>query len=577
MRVIAALLSLVIIAFAAMPVRAFAEGGAVFSLKPAHPDPAKRETTSYFAYSMKPGDSLNDEAFAVNSGTSAVHLKIYPADGLTSANGGIGFPNSDKARTEAGTWVELSTSDITLQPGEQQTIGLRVSVPTNVPPKQYVAGVVLENADLVKGSGGVAVNILQRTATAIVITVGGPLSESMEIEGVDSVARGNGTTLTARMVNNSDSLVVPTAITIEVLDLSGKVLAALPATGGTILPGDRIEVSTSYDKPLKAGTHSFYAKAEYGHGKIVTWPKPKLATAPIDTTVKAIDSSGAPLKTIPGRIVLSVSPSRDDTVVTFPIVLPQGSTIGSLSSAAGVNLTGNRLTMPLDYGSGNSGMQVVVALGRMSATENGVQAKVDSITVKTADETEDFSAEAPDLGTLTAWAEADVRTLDVGDVVKFDVTREMDERGKEKLRAAAARRGLAVLDIACVLNAAESGPKNLFGVGTARVIMLLSGPWAETQGLDGIRLVGISKSGTAEVLETHVAIDADGRYRIEAISPHEYAAFGLIATGPAAHSNASILILLVGFGCILALAVLTFAIIRRRRHQANLAATRTRP
>jgi len=169
LRVTAALLcGVVAMALAAMPVPASADGGAVFSLRPANPVPGKPETATYFVYSVQPGDSFSDEAIAVNSGTASVHLRVYPADGITAGNGGIAFPGYGEARKGPGNWVEVAVSDLTLKPGEERRIAFRISVPPGVQPGHHVAGILLENADLVMGTGGVAVNILQRTATAVI-------------------------------------------------------------------------------------------------------------------------------------------------------------------------------------------------------------------------------------------------------------------------------------------------------------------------------------------------------------------------------------------------------------------------
>lgn len=332
-RMAAILLCIAAVTLPLLPSRVFADSAGTFGLRPAHPIPELPETASYFVYTIKPGESITDEAIVVNTGATPVRLNIYPADGQTALNGGISYPGKDEPRIGTGNWVRLSESDITLPPGQEQTFGFTVSVPAGTPPKQYVAGIILQNADVQLGSGTVGVNIVQRTATAILINVGGPLSENLEIEGVKANISSPATTktasaapdtLTVTMFNDSLSLVIPTEITIDVLDLDGNVTATLTAVGGTILPGDRIQVTTLFPKPPKDGTYSFYAEAVYAKGKkIAVWPKPGTIIAPIDPPkVDATDPGGKPLETLPGRVELVVSPKKEDTHVTIPIVLP---------------------------------------------------------------------------------------------------------------------------------------------------------------------------------------------------------------------------------------------------------------
>lgn len=189
-RVTLFLLSVVVIMatlFAAVPGPAYAQGqdGPLFGARPS--DTSK----AFFTFTLKPGQSIDDKVLLVNNSKEMkLNLNILLVTGETGLTGGISF---DKKKEGTASWITFpGEGDHDLDAQKGLPLPFKITVPEGTPPGEYIAGFLVSNnadkagdpskATPVAGGNsgqGLAVQVIPRVATAIVVTV--PTPDKCEI------------------------------------------------------------------------------------------------------------------------------------------------------------------------------------------------------------------------------------------------------------------------------------------------------------------------------------------------------------------------------------------------------------
>lgn len=141
--------------------------------------PGGGETRTNLNYELEAGDRKKDTFEVTNMGTREISLSIYAADGTTSSSGALDLLTADEPSTAIGAWVKVSDPEITLSPGETDSVDFTLEVPKNTEPGDYVGGLISSYLDTTS-SGTVAVD--QRLANRVNVRVGGEGTIALETQ-----------------------------------------------------------------------------------------------------------------------------------------------------------------------------------------------------------------------------------------------------------------------------------------------------------------------------------------------------------------------------------------------------------
>ena len=87
----------------------------------------------YFVYSLPPGSVQQGGVIISNSGTATGTVKLFTADATTGRTTGTVYL-TDRKPARAGSWISLSSTSLTLAPGQHQTVHFTVRVPASAGP-----------------------------------------------------------------------------------------------------------------------------------------------------------------------------------------------------------------------------------------------------------------------------------------------------------------------------------------------------------------------------------------------------------------------------------------------------------
>jgi hypothetical protein len=133
-----------------------------------------------FAYSLPPGGTLTDAIVVTNRGDAPLALDVYAADGFLTADGTLDVLEAGEESTALGSWVQVATPEVVVEPGASLEVPFTLTVPEGVQPGDYAAGVV--SSLLVENAAGVSVD--RRLGSRMHVRVSGDLAPALAVTDV---------------------------------------------------------------------------------------------------------------------------------------------------------------------------------------------------------------------------------------------------------------------------------------------------------------------------------------------------------------------------------------------------------
>lgn len=166
-----------------LPTAPRAAGDIEWSVEPVQTSDGARRA---FEYSVDPGTQIIDSVVITNVGDTSAEFLVYATDAINvPETGAFGLLERDDAPTDVGSWITTDTDAITIDPGMQATVPFNLLIPSDATPGEHVAGII---ASVVTDgeSEGAAVELEQRVAARVYLTVSGAIESGLEIEGISS-------------------------------------------------------------------------------------------------------------------------------------------------------------------------------------------------------------------------------------------------------------------------------------------------------------------------------------------------------------------------------------------------------
>jgi hypothetical protein len=179
---------------------------------------------SFFDLTMRPGAVRNLQVDVANDGDATLAVRTYATDAYTIVNGGFGGRLRDTVHTGMTKWLDYGDEVVVLSVGHPIRRGFTVRVPSTAPPGEYIAGLVLENDQPIRGAGAVGLNQIIRQVVAVVVTVPGTRSPALAIGAATHKVVG-GTSTVSIAVQNTGNVRLKPAVDFTLYDPSGSAIS----------------------------------------------------------------------------------------------------------------------------------------------------------------------------------------------------------------------------------------------------------------------------------------------------------------------------------------------------------------
>ncbi|HJS96390.1 MAG TPA: DUF916 domain-containing protein [Solirubrobacteraceae bacterium] len=225
-----------------------------FGARPAHYNASNPATRAYFIRTVARGGSFTDQVIVSNTAAKPVALRVYPVDGLTGATSGVVYGNRQDQLHGAGQWVTPASTQVTVPPRAQITVGFSVKVPKGAGAGQHLAGLALEDIHSGKSTGRFSVTEVLRTVVGIEVVVPGASRSRLSLQSF-SIAPIQGTTTPSVVVGltNAGTKLCKPALAVSLNGPGGAQHASRRLD--TVLPGDSIPYPFVWPHSLAAGSY----------------------------------------------------------------------------------------------------------------------------------------------------------------------------------------------------------------------------------------------------------------------------------------------------------------------------------
>lgn len=252
-----AVLGVITIASAASAVSTGGIGG-----RPANPDEANPRTQSIFVYDIDRG-VIRDDAIIISNATDETQtIELLAVDGEVTNTGAYACKQNVETPNDLGSWITLSTKELTLEPGAKQTVPFTVRVPKNADVGEHNACIVYQRKDD-QGEAQDGVRIRTRQALRVVATIPGDLKRDIAITSFALRSAGSGQVFDVS-AKNEGNVSADVTMGVRVSTLFGREIAK--AEGGyPVLANQTLSQSfTTEARPMFGGWYKAVSYVEYG-------------------------------------------------------------------------------------------------------------------------------------------------------------------------------------------------------------------------------------------------------------------------------------------------------------------------
>ncbi len=243
-----------------------------FSIQPSFASPYDAHPRGYFVYN-NPDSKLNDSVYVTNDGSVRGTIHLYPTDASTSETSGTTLLDESSPRRDVGSWITLSQSEVTLDPGESQEVPFTVKVPKKVRPGQHGGGIVAnlmqdQHRKIVNPKDTINIRIRSLIGLGVLINLPGKTSEQLLANSVHYDETSDYQRLLIGLQNNGTQLLYPKG-EVQIVDDQGKKVQQIPVNMRTFLPQTSIHYPVYVqDKGLEGGkTYTAKIHLTYGHNQ----------------------------------------------------------------------------------------------------------------------------------------------------------------------------------------------------------------------------------------------------------------------------------------------------------------------
>lgn len=159
------------------------------SLRPADSTGAFDGRTN-FRYKADPGQSVQDFAAVVNTGTEPNEFTLIATDAFNDENGDFALLPTDDEPTLVGRWITFENGTnrmkVTLQPGEGRLVPFTLALPGDATPGDHVGGIVASVL-----TTGAQVELDRRVAIRLYARVSGDLQPALTITSLSASHTGD--------------------------------------------------------------------------------------------------------------------------------------------------------------------------------------------------------------------------------------------------------------------------------------------------------------------------------------------------------------------------------------------------
>lgn len=108
---------------------------------------------------------------------------VYASDSTPSTDGAFACKQFTEEKKDVGSWIELSKTEVTLDPGTNQIVPFTITVPKNAGVGEHNGCILIQEKKDAPKDEQAGMSLSVRTGIRVAITIPGELQRKLEIAG----------------------------------------------------------------------------------------------------------------------------------------------------------------------------------------------------------------------------------------------------------------------------------------------------------------------------------------------------------------------------------------------------------
>lgn len=229
--------------------------------RPGLPREDEPRSQSIFLHTIKIGGTAKDKILLSNRSDKKQTIDLYAVDAITTNTGSFTCKQRVEKKTDAGAWIKLAKTELTLAPDESELVDFSITVPEKSDVGEHNACLVFAAKDDVEDVDG-SLRIRTRSAVRLAVTIPGKLERGVNIQDFRTEEKKGVQTFTLQ-ARNTGNVSADTNIQVALKTLYG---VSVYKNGGQypVLPSNSLEVTYQNDaSPFWGGWYKATASISY--------------------------------------------------------------------------------------------------------------------------------------------------------------------------------------------------------------------------------------------------------------------------------------------------------------------------
>jgi hypothetical protein len=212
-----------------------------------------------------PGDTISEKIRVRNEADAPITYAVIVEDFTTTGEEGqvILEEGENVTSFSLAKWIDLSSKDVILQPGEEKAFNFIINIPKDAEPGGHYASVLFQAGEDTEVTGGA--KVAHRIGSLILLRVSGNVVENAFIEefSAPKYSEKGPISFLLRVKNEGNTHIIPQG-TIIITNLFGKKVDEIPLDGRNVLPSATRKMLTNWEKNNMLGYYTATLISTYG-------------------------------------------------------------------------------------------------------------------------------------------------------------------------------------------------------------------------------------------------------------------------------------------------------------------------
>ena len=225
-----------------------------------------------FSLTGKPGEVVQATIKVANNSETAIPIATTIEDFIVDENGTTPIPvtSDTSSRWSLASWLTITPTKQTLQPGQTAQVTLLINVPDDALPGGHYA-MILHEPNLTLGQGETQSKIGQKVGTLVYFVVDGPINEEAFIRGLTFPRFTEyGPVPFSFVIENVSDIHIAPSIKIDITNILGQKIDTLVMEQKNVFPFIPLRMEGQWHRSLGSGLYKATLTMSFGQeGNVV--------------------------------------------------------------------------------------------------------------------------------------------------------------------------------------------------------------------------------------------------------------------------------------------------------------------